>query len=741
MSLVEKANISKVIPDDSPAKMRRLRIILPLNSIFIQANIKTQVHSKVSYLNEDEQVPSPEKKEELPVMQYDELINQLHDILFYNPSIKPKPPIEEEQEDTNSSPDVLDSLPIKRKLETIVLIPKIFTFGDDLPRNINYSEYSENFSAYKVDVLSLVKYLQKHSDEAVSIDRLRDILSLVGSTYGEEEIAGIKKSAAKERLRKKRIEELKDKQEEERQKDAELKLQKTMNILINRNVAHSTKMSSAKKEIEEKEFQTTKFIKEKHLPEKEESKGPEIQFVSKDHSTVHGINRFVKGLVKNDIIGNAMNMIDMLYPSEGKNDNLNLINKSAQNTHPLLSKELSAKNINNQESANISKWDTDRAKILGDSTSGINSAHKSPLLVHPGIEENQVESKDKPKDNIQIKQKEKGKQTHETKKQENNKYQHQTKPSSEIKPIIQNVKASSKNESELDSKSSQLIESNRISELKSSEQSNESETKKPEIETKSPSNISNRNSVQKANHVSPKDQTLANKRKSDEIGKKSSKHKQSPNSINTNESKKAQSKKVESKKGSKKGSKAPIDQEAIRNQLEEEASALKVEQLIPSDHPEIVDPQESQENAAPDSIDNERKVPTDKPSIIDLDSQPLENIEEKPLNDDKTYIQEEPYYETIPEYDEPIKASKTIKEVVSPTKKLDMPEIQNFPKQIAVSPIRNESRVSNVSNASNHPSEITVQQPSALQGKSLEEQERERISEQIKKRMLFNGIL
>ena len=128
--------------------------------------------------------------------------------------------------------------------EYIILLPKAYSFGDVAPREMKYSEYTENFNYFKFDPKAIVRYLIENKikpGETFSLKKIKEILEMVGLPLKtEEEKRKYKEMIEKEKAKKERLENNRD----------EYKDKKKKKILLPQNKRISQYSSSA--DIEEK---------------------------------------------------------------------------------------------------------------------------------------------------------------------------------------------------------------------------------------------------------------------------------------------------------------------------------------------------------------------------------------------------------------------------------------------------------------------------------------------------------
>ncbi len=104
--------------------------------------------------------------------------------------------------------------------EFVMVMPKAFTFGDDEPRKISYSEYASNFAYFRVDPRNIADFLARNNikpDENMTLERIRDLVSTLGLPLKtEKERSKYRKMLDTERERQTRLESAKAQAEEER---------------------------------------------------------------------------------------------------------------------------------------------------------------------------------------------------------------------------------------------------------------------------------------------------------------------------------------------------------------------------------------------------------------------------------------------------------------------------------------------------------------------------------------------
>jgi hypothetical protein len=114
--------------------------------------------------------------------------------------------------------------------EHIILLPKAYGFGDQVPRDITYSEYSENFNYIKFDPQSIVTYLKNSNinfKEDIPVLKLREVLMNVGlPLVTENDTAKYKEVMFSEKRRKERKEIERLRQEEEQKFKNEERMRK-----------------------------------------------------------------------------------------------------------------------------------------------------------------------------------------------------------------------------------------------------------------------------------------------------------------------------------------------------------------------------------------------------------------------------------------------------------------------------------------------------------------------------------
>ena len=70
---------------------------------------------------------------------------------------------------------------VETKKELIVIIPKVYKYGDKYPHCIGLAEYAVSFSYYKLDASSVVEFLKKNlKDKEVTLHDIKEIMMLIG---------------------------------------------------------------------------------------------------------------------------------------------------------------------------------------------------------------------------------------------------------------------------------------------------------------------------------------------------------------------------------------------------------------------------------------------------------------------------------------------------------------------------------------------------------------------------------
>ena len=193
------------------------------------------------------------------------------------------------------------------KDEFVVLLPKAFGFGDEIPRDMRYDEYTENYTYFRIDPSNIAQFLVDNKvkpDEVVSLKKIRDMLDLLGlPLQTEEEKERYKKMLEKERQRKEKLDEARDKLEEERRQKREEKEKRKDERLKEIQIAEENqrkqlmekqKMMSEKLNnlSEQKEAERVKQIEEKAAK----------QLLKEQRAKRREYENQLKGFIQNDIL-------------------------------------------------------------------------------------------------------------------------------------------------------------------------------------------------------------------------------------------------------------------------------------------------------------------------------------------------------------------------------------------------------------------------------------------------------
>jgi len=76
---------------------------------------------------------------------------------------------------------------IKKQKEFILIFPKVYNFGNKVPKNIKAWDYAEHFHTYKFDPLVVIKFLRTHmKDLEVPMKYIKDLLILMSKPLNEK---------------------------------------------------------------------------------------------------------------------------------------------------------------------------------------------------------------------------------------------------------------------------------------------------------------------------------------------------------------------------------------------------------------------------------------------------------------------------------------------------------------------------------------------------------------------------